>query len=794
MNRKHIIRNLRAKNVEFNHDLSTKELDALLRESLITNKTSRVTKFTSGIGKITISYNAAKEDEPVDVMVCEDIGKDAWSGEGFALKDLQTALEGVDTKRALNFMIDSAGGYVNAGKSIRNWLSNWGGVINQTIIGVAASTASWCIPADKTRAYKNSQMFMHRAMAAPFGNRDDLQDAITQLDKTDGQIADMYAEQSESEASKMLDLMKGANGQGTLLTGQEALECGLVDELIDGEAKNQFTNEWLSSARAKLSTLNTLRTPQINPPPHATGNQTTKNKDNIMDKTKMIALLNKWGVKVPADATDEQLLNLIEAGKPVAAPAVANKAPELDAETKALIEGFKNQAASARRKEISAAVNKAASAEGGCKIAALEIDNWVELAVNATDHPKDGNPVLATLNKLESKSPGVPAIPENFSKLEVISADFRDISTGFEAFNKATESWKRGNDVPMKDIANASKARAQFTKKFRNRFLEAINTNTVPAQLQQQFIMQDVVIRDFARRVIGLDMFSTVFRNVPLLGLDTVDVQYYDLDSTASAPYAGSYDSLVSSSVGSYKQITVGWGPSKDGDIGKGHARLVQALSFTSQEFARQPFLNIAQRAALKAEKLAFDIFQDVLSVVKVANFPNLLDAGNVITKSYDQFSSDDLADLKVACKKWPSVGRGLMIDSAYDGNLIKDPTFKSAYQIALDSVKSRGELMPEMYGFKYLENPNIPDNGIKLRGLAFWKYAILVAFAPVPPVEEVRRAGTNWELYTDADSEVSLEYRTYGSNSADTATHVIESNYGYTPGLLSAIKPIVTP
>ena len=792
MNRKHIIRNLRAKGIEFDHNLSTTALDAILKQSEITNKTPRVVDFTNGHGRIQVTFN--KDDsEPVQIMVCEDIGKDAWTGEGFALKDLQAALDGIDKNRALDFQVNSAGGYVSAGTAIRNWLSGWGGVINQTIIGVAASTAAWCIPADKTRAYKNSQVFVHRSMAAPFGNRDDLQDAIVQLDKTDNQIAGMLAEQSESEPDEMLDLMKGANGQGTLLTGQEALDCGLIDELIDGEAKNNFSVEWLNSARQKLSTLNTLRTPQ-NPPLQATGNQTTDNKNkNIMNKEKMIALLNKWGVTVPENATDEQLLALVEAGKPVVAPAT-NKAPELDAETKALIEGFKNQAATSRRREIVAAVNKAASAEGGCKIPALEIENWVNDAVAATDHPTNGNPVLARLNKLEVRAPGVPAIPDSINKLEVISADFRDIQNGFEDFGKATESWKRGNDVPMKHIANASKGRAQFTKKFRNRFIEMMNTNTVPAQLQQQFIMQDVVIRDFARRIIGLNMFSTVFRNVPLLGLDTVDVQYYDLDSTASAPYAGSYDALVSNSVGSYRQITVGWGPAKDGDIGKGHARLVQALSFTSQEFARQPYLNIAQRAALKAEKLAFDIFQDVLGVFTVANFPNLLDAGNVITKSYDQFSSDDLADLKVACKKWPSIGRGLMIDSAYDGNLIKDPTFKSAYQIALDSVKAQGKLMPEMYGFEYLENPNIPDNGIKLRGLAFWKYCVLVAFAPVPPVEEVRRAGTNWELYTDADSEASLEYRTYGSNSGDAATHVIESNYGYAAGLKTAVKPIVSP
>ena len=102
--------------------------------------------------------------------------------------------------------------------------------------------------------------------------------------------------------------------------------------------------------------------------------------------------------------------------------------------------------------------------------------------------------------------------------------------------------------------------------------------------------------------------------------------------------------------------------------------------------------------------------------------------------------------------------------------------------------------MAPELYSFGYNENPNIPDNSINLRGLAFWKFAILVAFAPVPPVDEVRRAGTTWELVTDPDGMVSLEYRTYGSNSADQATHVIESNYGFAPGVKTALKAIVTP
>jgi hypothetical protein len=98
-----------------------------------------------------------------------------------------------------------------------------------------------------------------------------------------------------------------------------------MDELIDGEAQTNFTPEWLNSARAKLSAQNTLRPPQKNPPPTATGNQNTNNQ-TIMNKDKMIALLNKWGVTIPANATDEQLVALVEAGKPAAA-AATNAAP-----------------------------------------------------------------------------------------------------------------------------------------------------------------------------------------------------------------------------------------------------------------------------------------------------------------------------------------------------------------------------------------------------------------------------------------------------------------------------------
>ena len=439
-NRKHIIRNLRNKGIEFDPDLSTKDLNGLLSQSTspersrggasIVNKISRITNFGAGHGKITVSFNAQTPDEPVQIMVCEDIGKDAWSGEGFALKDLQAALESVDRQRNLEFLIDSHGGYVSAGMSIRNWLSSWGGVINQTIIGVAASAASWCIPADTTRAFKNSQIFTHRAMAAPFGNADDLKDAITQLEKTDNQIADMLAEQSGSTREEMLDLMKGPNGQGTLLTGEEAMACGLVDEVIDGEAKNNFSADWLNSAREKLAALNSLRTQPgglghtISAPPQGADQPpTNKPQDTIMNKTEMLALLNKWGVTIPENATDDQLKKLVEAGKPVAAPATPAPAPTnaqpqgLSVEDKAALQNFRSQLENNRRTAIRNELTMLAGAAGGHRIPINQIEEWEGEALKSTDDPVHGNPIINQLKKLPATIPGVPPIPESLNRL-----------------------------------------------------------------------------------------------------------------------------------------------------------------------------------------------------------------------------------------------------------------------------------------------------------------------------------------------------------------------------------------
>jgi ATP-dependent protease ClpP protease subunit len=789
MKRREVIHQLNKKGIAFTPENTKAELLALLNgggESVPASRskiTNRIVNFAGGKGRIEVVFNKDNADAPVEVMVCEQIGKDAWTGEGFSLKDLRDSLDGVPNTRDLHFFTNTPGGGVSEGISIRNWLNGWSGNITNTIIGIAASAGSWYCPADTTKAFKNSQMFVHRAMGMTFGNADDHRKNIEYLETTDRQIADMLAEDSGQTPEKMLQLMTDE----TLMTGQEALDLGLVDELIDGEAKNQFTADWLNSAKSKLAALNTLRPNAANGraatnsalPPQGERKQTetTKPQDNIMNREKMIALLNKWGVIVPENATDEQLTALVESGK----PATQNKAPEIiNLDDHPTVKALNAQLTAQRRKDIQNHVETAATAG---KIDVLEIENWTNDAVAAVDHPTNGNPVLARLNKLSGKMPGVPALPEGLNKLEVTGADFKDIKRGFEAHNEATTSFLRGNDaVSMKDIASAAVAKANFFKKFRNRFMEMVNTNTIDAGLQRQVILQDVVIRDFARRVLPLDMFSTVFRNVPLQGLNTVEVPYFDLDTNASTNFvSGTGYTTIGNTSSDKREITVGEGATN----GK---RKYQALAFSSQEIARQPYLKVAQLAGLKAEKLAFDIFQDVLSIVTAANY-----GAAAITGPADMFDSDDLADLKLACKAWPAEARGLLLDSAYDANLLKDPSFKYALNAASDSAIKEGRLFPRVMGFDYVENPNIPANAENLVGFAFWKYAILVAFAPVPPVDEVRRAGTTWELITDPATGISLEYRAFGNNVTDVATNVIESSYGFAKGLGTGIKRIVS-
>lgn len=723
---------------------------------------------------INVVFNKEKAEEPAEIRIYSEIGDDPWGGEMFSASDFADALSSIPRSRALNIRVNSPGGNVWDGMAMKSLLDAWPAKKTLTIDGVAASTASWfALGCDEVKMAEHGQMFIHDAWAFCAGNADDLRSIAENLDKTSGQIAELYANKCGRSVSEMRDKMR----DGTLLTGKECKDLGLVDSLTSDKPASNFCNTALARMRERLVEQRNL----IGKAVHGAAN-----KDKAM-KQKLLAMLaaknvtswdgNPLNEDTPDDVLEKAINSLFNAPKKGDDDSDDDSDEDEDpkdvAELKAQVNALKALNETARKSRIETEVQGLVDSD---RIPANSAPNYIATILALPENLAEKH--LQELKNLTPKPPGPLPVPAE------IRADAapQDILRGFEKFNEATNSWMRGNSVNVRDIGAAAVNKARFFEKHVKNLLPMFNTNTVPAALQRQAILQ-VMIRDFRRRLLPVTAYATKFDNVPLEGTNKVNVPFYDLDTSASTNFvlATGY-TTVGDTTTSQREIAIGTGATQG-------ARKYQALAFNSEEMARQPFLKIMQLGVLKAEKLALDIHNDILSVVTAANY-----GAAAITKAAAAFNSDDLADLKVACKTWPETGRSLILDSAYDGSLLKDVGFKFALNAASDSAVKEGRLYPRVYGYDYIEIPTIPTNGQNLVGFAVFQSAILVATAPVPPVEEVRNSGTTYEVVTDPQTGMSFEYRTFGNNVTDTGTHTIECSYGYAKGNGNALKRIVSP
>src|SRR5690606_20573124 len=132
-----------------------------------------------------------------------------------------------------------------------------------------------------------------------------------------------------------------------------------------------------------------------------------------------------------------------------------------------------------------------------------------------------------------------------------------------------------------------------------------------------------------------------------------------------------------------------------------------------------------------------------------------------------------------------------LLLESAFEGALNKDllDVDKSGTDSALrDGVTGR------LSGFDILDHPGMPENGERLVGCAILPYAILTAFAPIPPASEVREKLSDYRKVTDVETGLTLEYRAWGDADSDSAKRTIEINYGYAKGDPAQLKRIIRP
>jgi hypothetical protein len=297
--------------------------------------------------------------------------------------------------------------------------------------------------------------------------------------------------------------------------------------------------------------------------------------------------------------------------------------------------------------------------------------------------------------------------------------------------------------------------------------------NVIPAALKRDVILNNA-LRAFKRRVLPVMAFATAMRNVPLQGTNKILVPYYPLATAASTDFNGTYTVGNDSEVQT-KEVTV-------------NKRKYQSLSFTGEEWNRQPYLDIERIVMMKVEKLAADVLDDIFSVITATNYPS----ATIAPVAASAFDLDEVLSLRRICNEsdWSEVGRSIVLDSGHVENLLKDSRLGNQNAGSTAPVRD-GRFGGRIAGFEPFEVPNMPENAENLVGFVALPSSMAVAFSPVEPPPAVRRHLAEYSTFTDPDSGLTLEYRVWGDPDTDKQKEVIECNYGYNVLEAAALKPI---
>jgi len=194
---------------------------------------------TRAAGKLQVR---AAADGVTEILLYDEIG--FW---GVTAKQFVQQLSAISTP-SITVRINSPGGDVFDGLAIYDALEAHAATIETVVEGLAASAASFiALAADKVTMAENALMMIHQAWGFAIGNKADMLDMATTLEKIDGQLAAIYAGQTGKTQAEMLALMAGAS-DGTWFTADEAKTIGLVDEIVGETPDDQTAENSLTAA------------------------------------------------------------------------------------------------------------------------------------------------------------------------------------------------------------------------------------------------------------------------------------------------------------------------------------------------------------------------------------------------------------------------------------------------------------------------------------------------------------------------------------------------------------------
>lgn len=168
-----------------------------------------------------------------DIWVYDVIGR-GFFDDGVTGEKIRDELAQLEDGEDLDVHINSPGGDVFEGVTIKTLLDQWDGNVTVHIDGLAASAASVVAMAGREILIaEGAAIMIHEPWTVTIGDTQDHEKAVVLLDKVGGSIAEIYANRTKGDAPEMRELMRAE----TWLFGQEAVDAGFADKVMESKAK-----------------------------------------------------------------------------------------------------------------------------------------------------------------------------------------------------------------------------------------------------------------------------------------------------------------------------------------------------------------------------------------------------------------------------------------------------------------------------------------------------------------------------------------------------------------------------
>lgn len=228
-----------------------------------------------------------------DVIVSDEVEAE-WIG-GVSPRPFIDALKAMSGP--VHIRINSPGGDVFGATAMAQAMREYPGKITCHVDGIAASAASvLAITGAETVMAPGSLLMIHNSWTMAVGDRNDLLDTASLLEKVDGMLAESYAKKSGGDAATFRKMMDAE----TWFTPAEAVAAGLANAVSDNAATASASWDLSVFAKApQAATPTVIRTTTVT--------ETTETSVETTVETETVEVISGDPAMNPADTAQNEI-------------------------------------------------------------------------------------------------------------------------------------------------------------------------------------------------------------------------------------------------------------------------------------------------------------------------------------------------------------------------------------------------------------------------------------------------------------------------------------------------------